>query len=155
MIKNDAEITQADKAIVRACERSRRHRNPTIKEEEEFAKRQMISGIIPEWKEVNDREKKGTIALMKLWTGEMMNRARIQMQVWVGEKNEQKAKVQQRLDNRRNMYRTCVRWKKVTGYENKDSEIRKEKEEEEGKLTKIYGIKLGQNWDDNEDTHTG
>eukprot|EP00965_Chrysotila_dentata_P255082 6212094-Pleurochrysis_carterae.AAC.1 len=83
----------------------------------------MISGIIPEWKEVNDREKEGTIALMALWTGEMMNRARIQMKVWIGKNNEQKkAKVQQRWDNRGNMYRTFVRWKKVTGYKKKDSE---------------------------------
>eukprot|EP00965_Chrysotila_dentata_P038494 1279124-Pleurochrysis_carterae.AAC.2 len=38
-------------------------------EAEELALRQMISGIIPEWQETNDKEKKGTIATMKSWTG--------------------------------------------------------------------------------------
>eukprot|EP00965_Chrysotila_dentata_P261208 6214177-Pleurochrysis_carterae.AAC.3 len=101
--QNKAGVTQADKAI-RTLERSRKHRNPTIKEEEELALRQMISGIIPEWKEANDREKEETIAMMKSWTGEMMYRARIQMKVWIGKKNEHRAKVQQRWENRGKYY---------------------------------------------------
>eukprot|EP00965_Chrysotila_dentata_P169492 5596225-Pleurochrysis_carterae.AAC.1 len=98
-----------------------------LKEEEELALRQTISGIIPERQEHNDREKKGTIAMMKLWTGEMMNRARVHMKVWVGKKNEHKAKVQQMWDSKGKMLKTFVRWKTMIGYE-EVNEIRKEKE---------------------------
>eukprot|EP00965_Chrysotila_dentata_P060227 1996893-Pleurochrysis_carterae.AAC.1 len=46
----------------------------------------LISGIIPEWQEASDKEKRGTIEIMKLWTGDLMNSARIQMKNWVGKK---------------------------------------------------------------------
>eukprot|EP00965_Chrysotila_dentata_P036252 1207411-Pleurochrysis_carterae.AAC.1 len=71
----------------------------------------------------------------------MKNRARIHMKVWNGKKNEHKAKVQQRWDNRGNMHKTFVRWKTALGYEDTDEEIRKGKEEEEAKLKKTYGMK--------------
>eukprot|EP00965_Chrysotila_dentata_P227179 6195841-Pleurochrysis_carterae.AAC.2 len=61
----------------------------------------MISGIIPEWHHTDNKKKKGVIALLKSWTGEMMNCnwARIQMKTWVATKNEHKANVQRRWDN--------------------------------------------------------
>eukprot|EP00965_Chrysotila_dentata_P215124 6188583-Pleurochrysis_carterae.AAC.1 len=101
----------------------------------------MVSGIIPEWQETNNREKKGTIAMMKLWTEEMTYRARIQIKGWMDKINEHKAKVQHRLDNRGNMHKAFARWQKVTGYEDKVSKIRGENEEEEEEQTKTYGIK--------------
>eukprot|EP00965_Chrysotila_dentata_P038152 1267937-Pleurochrysis_carterae.AAC.1 len=60
----------------------------------------MISGIIPEWLETDYREKMRTIMAMRLWTGVMMNGARIQMKMWMGKKNAHKDSVQQRWDNR-------------------------------------------------------
>eukprot|EP00965_Chrysotila_dentata_P096882 3201837-Pleurochrysis_carterae.AAC.1 len=59
---------QADKAI-KALEQPRKYTNAHIKEEEALALRQMISGIIPEWQEANDKEKKGTITIMKCGRG--------------------------------------------------------------------------------------
>eukprot|EP00965_Chrysotila_dentata_P211725 6186610-Pleurochrysis_carterae.AAC.1 len=93
-------VTQAERAIIKALARPRRHSSPKIKEEEELALRQMISGIMPEWKEEKDVEKKGTVATMSLWTGELMNWARTQMKRWIEKKNEHKARVQKRWDNR-------------------------------------------------------
>eukprot|EP00965_Chrysotila_dentata_P115878 3830478-Pleurochrysis_carterae.AAC.1 len=50
--------------------------------------------------EVNQQEKNRTILTMRLWTtGEMMNGARIQMELWVEKKNEHTATVQRRWDN--------------------------------------------------------
>eukprot|EP00965_Chrysotila_dentata_P080208 2646051-Pleurochrysis_carterae.AAC.1 len=60
----------------------------------------MISDIIPEWRVMDNKKKKGIIALLRSWTGEMMNSARIQMNTWVTIKNEHKASVQRRWDNR-------------------------------------------------------
>eukprot|EP00965_Chrysotila_dentata_P175335 5787731-Pleurochrysis_carterae.AAC.1 len=102
---------QANKAL-RALERPRRQTDQRTKEEEELALRQMISGIIPEWHYTDDKRKKGVIALLKSWTGEMMNGARIQMKTWVTKKNEHKDKVQRRWDNREKMYNAFQTWKK-------------------------------------------
>eukprot|EP00965_Chrysotila_dentata_P026214 869353-Pleurochrysis_carterae.AAC.1 len=89
--RSSAGVIQADKAI-RALEQPRRQVNQSVREDEEQALRQMISGIIPEWQEVNDKEKRGSIEIMKLWTGDMMNSARIQMKNWMEKKNEHKAR---------------------------------------------------------------
>eukprot|EP00965_Chrysotila_dentata_P238410 6202480-Pleurochrysis_carterae.AAC.2 len=80
-INNSEEVEQASKAL-RALERPRRQSwqtDPRLKEEEESALKQMISGIIPEWRETDDKRGKGVIALLGSWTGEMINWARIQM----------------------------------------------------------------------------
>eukprot|EP00965_Chrysotila_dentata_P237752 6202101-Pleurochrysis_carterae.AAC.4 len=53
--QNSEGVVQADKAI-QAIERPRRQSNPKIKEEEELALREMISGIVPEWKEAKDNK---------------------------------------------------------------------------------------------------
>eukprot|EP00965_Chrysotila_dentata_P108193 3573513-Pleurochrysis_carterae.AAC.1 len=57
-INNNEGKEQVDKAL-RALERPRRHTDPRINKEEELALRQMISGIIPEWQEADDKKKKG------------------------------------------------------------------------------------------------
>eukprot|EP00965_Chrysotila_dentata_P257393 6212872-Pleurochrysis_carterae.AAC.2 len=51
--------------------------NQGVREEEERALRQVVSGIIPEWQETSDKGKRETIEIMKVWTGDMMNWARI------------------------------------------------------------------------------
>eukprot|EP00965_Chrysotila_dentata_P189086 6173136-Pleurochrysis_carterae.AAC.1 len=76
-----------------------------INEEEELALRQVISGIIPEWQETDHREKKGIIMAMGLWTGAMMNGARVQMKLWMEKKNAHKDNVHRRWDNRGKMQR--------------------------------------------------
>eukprot|EP00965_Chrysotila_dentata_P141193 4667029-Pleurochrysis_carterae.AAC.1 len=53
---NAGVIQQVIKAI-RSMEQSGRQMNMDIKEEEELALRQLISGIIPEWREVNEKGK--------------------------------------------------------------------------------------------------
>eukprot|EP00965_Chrysotila_dentata_P143642 4746298-Pleurochrysis_carterae.AAC.1 len=128
-------------------ERPRRHMSLNIKEEE-LALRQMISGTIPEWQEANDKEKKGTIVTMKLWTGEMMNWARIQMKTRIEKKNEHKASVQRRWGNRGNMNKAFKRWK-PEGWE-KSKRGRGGKKEED-----IWNETLGQGQDNTENTHTG
>eukprot|EP00965_Chrysotila_dentata_P210989 6186213-Pleurochrysis_carterae.AAC.8 len=70
---------------------------------------------------------------MKLWTGEMMNWARIQMKMWTERKNEHRASVQQRWDNRGKTNKAFTRWNKATGYENKEKDGRKENEEADEK----------------------
>eukprot|EP00965_Chrysotila_dentata_P167834 5542472-Pleurochrysis_carterae.AAC.1 len=77
-INNSEGAEQASKAL-RALERPRRQTDLRLKEEEESALKLMISGIIPEWRETDMKRKKGVIALLGSWTGEMMNWARIQM----------------------------------------------------------------------------
>eukprot|EP00965_Chrysotila_dentata_P182819 6037166-Pleurochrysis_carterae.AAC.1 len=47
---------------------------------------------------------------MKLWTGDMMNWARIQMKKWMDKKNEQRARVQRRWDNRGIMKDAFRKW---------------------------------------------
>eukprot|EP00965_Chrysotila_dentata_P226263 6195296-Pleurochrysis_carterae.AAC.1 len=99
-INNREGVEHAYKAL-RALEQPRRQTDPRPKEEEELAlKQQVISGIIPEWCDTDSKRKKGVIALLGSWTGEMMNWARTPMKTWVTKKNECKAKVQRRWDNR-------------------------------------------------------
>eukprot|EP00965_Chrysotila_dentata_P218202 6190454-Pleurochrysis_carterae.AAC.1 len=81
-INNNEGVEQTDKAL-RALEKPRRQTDPRIKEEEELALKQTISGTIPEWQEVDDKKEKGVIAMLTSWTGEMMHLARIQMKTWI------------------------------------------------------------------------
>eukprot|EP00965_Chrysotila_dentata_P219783 6191354-Pleurochrysis_carterae.AAC.1 len=71
-INNSEGVEQASK-VLRALERPRRQTDPRLKEEEKLALNQMISGIIPEWQDADNKREKGVIALLRLWTGEMMN----------------------------------------------------------------------------------
>eukprot|EP00965_Chrysotila_dentata_P081427 2688381-Pleurochrysis_carterae.AAC.2 len=89
---------QAEKAI-QAIQWPRGHTDRKVKEEEELALRQMISGIIPEWQQANDTKRKGARVMMKSWTGELMNWSRTHMKIWTEKKNEHKASVQRRWDN--------------------------------------------------------
>eukprot|EP00965_Chrysotila_dentata_P022447 743251-Pleurochrysis_carterae.AAC.1 len=61
-------VIQVNKAI-RSMKLSGRQTNMNTKEEEEVALRQLISVIIPEWQEVNEKEKKERITIKKLWSG--------------------------------------------------------------------------------------
>eukprot|EP00965_Chrysotila_dentata_P033846 1126812-Pleurochrysis_carterae.AAC.1 len=132
-------VTQVNKAI-RSMELSGRQMNLHTKEEEELALRQLISGIISEWQEENEKEKKGMITIMKLWTGKMMNNwARIQMKMWTGRKNEHKANVQRRGVDRCIMSKVFERWKFNTGFENNDDkggreEVRGQRKEKRGHM---------------------
>eukprot|EP00965_Chrysotila_dentata_P184401 6087572-Pleurochrysis_carterae.AAC.2 len=119
--RNNEGVIRADRAI-RALELPRRHMNPGTREEEELALRQMISGIIPEWQEANDKEEKGTIALVSLWTGELVNAARMQMKTWLEKRNEHK---------------------KTASRENIEQDERKGNENEEGQKEKTYEIGVG------------
>eukprot|EP00965_Chrysotila_dentata_P257568 6212928-Pleurochrysis_carterae.AAC.3 len=101
----------------------------------------MISGIIPDWQETNKKEKKRTIGIMKSWMGEMMNLARIQMKKWTKKKNEHKAKVQRRWDDKGMMNVAFKRWKSTTGYKDATEKGGKEKNRDEQK-EKTYGINL-------------
>eukprot|EP00965_Chrysotila_dentata_P233045 6199349-Pleurochrysis_carterae.AAC.2 len=53
----NAGVIQVNKAI-RSMEQSGRQKNMNIKEEEELALRHFITGIVPEWQEVNEKEKR-------------------------------------------------------------------------------------------------
>eukprot|EP00965_Chrysotila_dentata_P187571 6172227-Pleurochrysis_carterae.AAC.5 len=139
-INNNEGAEPATKAL-RALEWPRRQTDPRLKEEEELALKQIISGIIPEWQDTDDKRKKGVIALLRSWTAEMMNSARIQMKTWVTMKNEHKAKVQRRWDNRGKMHEAFQIWRKGVGHE---YDIQAEgKEEKEGRIERerTYGIK--------------
>eukprot|EP00965_Chrysotila_dentata_P107756 3559106-Pleurochrysis_carterae.AAC.1 len=76
--------------------------------------RQLISGLIPEWQEENEKEEKETTTIPKPWTGKMMNWARIQMKMWTGRKNKHKVNAQRRWDNRCTMNKVFKRWKLMT-----------------------------------------
>eukprot|EP00965_Chrysotila_dentata_P153553 5075045-Pleurochrysis_carterae.AAC.2 len=84
--QNNEGVLQMDK-VIHAIEQPRGQTGPYIKEKEELPLRQIIAGINSEWQAVNDQEKNRTILTTRLWTGEMMNWARIQMKMWV-EKEE-------------------------------------------------------------------
>eukprot|EP00965_Chrysotila_dentata_P160723 5307321-Pleurochrysis_carterae.AAC.2 len=118
-INNSEGVEQASKAL-RALERPRRHADPRLQEEEELALRQIMAGIIPEWHDVNNKRRKGILALLRIWTGDMMNLARIQMKTWVATKNEHKAKVQRRWDSRGNMNEVFQIWKKRVRHEQEE-----------------------------------
>eukprot|EP00965_Chrysotila_dentata_P002563 83284-Pleurochrysis_carterae.AAC.2 len=125
-------------------EQSERQTNTNNEEEQELALRQLTSGIIPEWQEDNEKEKRETVTTMKLWTGKMMNWARIQMETWTGRKNEHKVNVQRRWDNRGKMSKMFKRWKLTTGYKSKDNkERRKGNKGFEERKKKTYGINTG------------
>eukprot|EP00965_Chrysotila_dentata_P144740 4781034-Pleurochrysis_carterae.AAC.1 len=110
-INNNEGTEQAANAF-RALEWPRQQTDWRLRTEEELVLRQMISGIIPEWQDDDNKKKKGAIALFTSWTVDMMNCARIQMKAWVNMKNEHKACVQKRWDNRGKMHTTFHRWRK-------------------------------------------
>eukprot|EP00965_Chrysotila_dentata_P208996 6185029-Pleurochrysis_carterae.AAC.1 len=142
-ISNCEGVEQAVKALG-ALERPRRQTDPRIREEEELALKQMIAGIIPEWQEADQKRKKGVIALLRTWTGEMMNCARKQMKTWIKTKNEHKAKVQYRWDNRDKTRKAFQSWRKRVGYENDELMMEGKEDEERGReRERTYGIK---NW---------
>eukprot|EP00965_Chrysotila_dentata_P082718 2729380-Pleurochrysis_carterae.AAC.1 len=123
-INNHEGVEQTNKALA-ALEWPRRQTDQRLKEEEELALKQTMSGIIPEWSNTDVKRKKGVIALLRLWTGEMMNCARIQMKTWITIKNEQKDKVQKRWDNRGKMNKAFQRWKTRVIHEEQGVEKRK------------------------------
>eukprot|EP00965_Chrysotila_dentata_P224712 6194343-Pleurochrysis_carterae.AAC.1 len=103
----------------------------------------MIAGIIPEWQETDQKRKKGVIALLGTWIGEMMNCARMHMKKWTVTKNEHKGKVQHRWDNRDKMRGAFQNWRKRVGNEIKE-QMRGEEDEKRGReKERTYGIK---NW---------
>eukprot|EP00965_Chrysotila_dentata_P228037 6196368-Pleurochrysis_carterae.AAC.1 len=53
---------------------------------------------------------------MRLWTGELMNWSRTHMKLWIEKKNEHKASVQRRWDNRGSTLKLFIRWKRNVGY---------------------------------------
>eukprot|EP00965_Chrysotila_dentata_P147572 4872291-Pleurochrysis_carterae.AAC.1 len=63
---------QAEYAI-HAIQPVRGYSDRKVREVEELALKQMVSGIIPEWQHLDDKKRKGAIATMRLWTGELMN----------------------------------------------------------------------------------
>eukprot|EP00965_Chrysotila_dentata_P244018 6205734-Pleurochrysis_carterae.AAC.1 len=65
---NNAGVIQAGEAL-RALEQPRRQATRYARKNDEQALRQILSGIIPEWQEASDKGKRGTIEIMKLWTG--------------------------------------------------------------------------------------
>eukprot|EP00965_Chrysotila_dentata_P258944 6213401-Pleurochrysis_carterae.AAC.1 len=56
-IQNSAGVIQMDNKALRALQQPRRQANQGVREDEEQALRQMISGTIPEWQEASDKEK--------------------------------------------------------------------------------------------------
>eukprot|EP00965_Chrysotila_dentata_P043204 1435223-Pleurochrysis_carterae.AAC.1 len=103
----------------------------------------MISGIVPEWRHTDNEKKKGVIALLKSWTGDMMNNARIQMKMWVATKNEHKAIVQRRWDNRGKMNKAFQSWKLRVKHEYHDQTEGQENGDRGLERERTYGIK---NW---------
>eukprot|EP00965_Chrysotila_dentata_P179715 5934228-Pleurochrysis_carterae.AAC.1 len=73
----------------------------------------MISGIIPEWCNTDNKREKGVKALLRLWTGEMMNCARIQMKtwIWITTKNEHKARYKEDGTTGEKMNKAFQRWR--------------------------------------------
>eukprot|EP00965_Chrysotila_dentata_P031842 1061851-Pleurochrysis_carterae.AAC.1 len=78
---------------------------------------------------------------MKLWTGDMMKLARIQMKNWMEKKNGHRAYVQRRWDNRGIIKEAFQKWKTLITYEHMDEDGGKEHKEEKGNIEKTYGIK--------------
>eukprot|EP00965_Chrysotila_dentata_P234798 6200384-Pleurochrysis_carterae.AAC.4 len=112
-----------------------------MREEEELALRQTISGILPEWQEKDTKKKSGVVTQLKLWTGEMMNCARIHMKMWITIKNEYEAEVQRRWI----IGGKCVRHSRVGKREVWPEyciQIGRKEDRERGKeREKTYGIK--------------
>eukprot|EP00965_Chrysotila_dentata_P048165 1597290-Pleurochrysis_carterae.AAC.1 len=57
-VNNSEGVEQATKALC-ALEQPRRQMDPRLKEQEELALKQMIPGIIPEWRDTDNKRKKG------------------------------------------------------------------------------------------------
>eukprot|EP00965_Chrysotila_dentata_P031262 1040775-Pleurochrysis_carterae.AAC.1 len=132
-------VEQTDRAL-RALERPRRQTDPRLNKEEELALKQVISDIILEWQET-DNKRKGIIALFRLWKGEMMNWARIQMKTWIAMKNEHKANVQRRLDNRGKTHKAFQRWREKVWHAYEAQTGGKEDGEKGKERERTYGIK--------------
>eukprot|EP00965_Chrysotila_dentata_P110711 3657998-Pleurochrysis_carterae.AAC.1 len=130
-INNAQGVEQVVKALC-ALENPRRQTDPNIREEEKLALKQIISGILPEWQETDTKKKTGIITQLKLWTGEMMNCARIHMKMWITIKNEHKAAEQKRWDNRGKMSKAFQSWRKRLGLEY-NNQIRGKEDGERGK----------------------
>eukprot|EP00965_Chrysotila_dentata_P162790 5375912-Pleurochrysis_carterae.AAC.3 len=129
----------------RALEQPRRQTDQRLKEEEELALKQVISGIIPEWRNADYKRKKGVIALLGTWTGEMMNWARMQMKEWVIKKNEHKASVQRRWDNRGKMHSAFRKWRKGVGQDYHTQTGRRRGEKRRKRRMELNtGVGLGQ-----------
>eukprot|EP00965_Chrysotila_dentata_P005957 195498-Pleurochrysis_carterae.AAC.1 len=142
-ISNSEGVEQMAKAL-RAFKRPRRQMDTRLKEEEESALKQLISGIIPEWREANNKKKRGVVALFRLWTGGMMNWARIQMKTWIATKNEHKANVQRRWDSRGKLHRAFHSWKKRVGHDEYEAQAgggKKEDREGGKERYRTYGTK--------------
>eukprot|EP00965_Chrysotila_dentata_P134905 4462438-Pleurochrysis_carterae.AAC.1 len=119
---NNEGVVQAEKAL-RALEHTTGpHMNQGAREEEERALRQVVSGIIPEWHETCDK-KRETIQIVKLWTVYMMNWARIQMKQWMAKKNENRAQVQRRWDNRGMMKCAFSKWRSLIHRVHRDTDL--------------------------------
>eukprot|EP00965_Chrysotila_dentata_P078654 2592327-Pleurochrysis_carterae.AAC.1 len=127
---NSAGVIQADKAL-RALEQPRRQTTQCAREDEEQAFRQIVSGIIPEWQDASDKGKRG----------DMMNLVRIQIKHWMDKKNEDKARVQRRWDNRGIMKGAFQKWKTLIRHEHMDKGGGEEHKEENEKIEKTHGIK--------------
>eukprot|EP00965_Chrysotila_dentata_P225985 6195118-Pleurochrysis_carterae.AAC.2 len=152
---NNEGVIQAERAL-QAIDRHNKHINSKIKEEEELALRQMISGIIREWQEADNKEKKGTIAAMRMWTGGMMNWARIHMKTWTEKKNVNEAKVQRRWGNRGKCIQSSRNGKKY--HQKRRSRTRGEKRNggKRGRQREdIWNETLGQGQVDIKNTRTG
>eukprot|EP00965_Chrysotila_dentata_P044844 1489915-Pleurochrysis_carterae.AAC.1 len=101
----------------------------------------MISGIIPKWQGTDAKKKRGVIALLRSWTGEMMDCARIQTKTWITTKNGHKANVQRRWDNRGVMRKAFQSWKKRVWHDY-DAQRGGKADGERGKeRERTYGIK--------------
>eukprot|EP00965_Chrysotila_dentata_P257898 6213035-Pleurochrysis_carterae.AAC.1 len=76
----------------------------------------------------------------------MMNWARIQMKMWTARKNEHKAKIQRRWDDRGTMSKVFKRWKFMTGLGIKDDKEGREENKgpEEKKKDPIWNKTSGQ-----------
>eukprot|EP00965_Chrysotila_dentata_P052658 1747345-Pleurochrysis_carterae.AAC.1 len=133
-------VEQVVKALS-ALENPRRQMETNIREEEELALKQIISGILPEWQETDTKKKSGSITQLKLWTGEMMNCARIHMKMWIAIKNEHKAAVQKRWDNRHKMGKAFQTWRKRSGLESNNQIGGEEDGKREIEKERTYGIK--------------
>eukprot|EP00965_Chrysotila_dentata_P170265 5620098-Pleurochrysis_carterae.AAC.1 len=64
--QNEEGVIQMVKAKQAIKRPSRGQMDPDNKEKKDLALRQIISGIIPEWQEVNEKEKYSTILTMRL-----------------------------------------------------------------------------------------
>eukprot|EP00965_Chrysotila_dentata_P204130 6182154-Pleurochrysis_carterae.AAC.1 len=139
-ISNSEGVEQVSKALS-SLEWPRRQTDQRLKEEEELALKQMISGIVPEWCHTYNKREKGVIALLRSWTGEMMNCARILMTTWVITKNEHKVKVQRRWDNRGNANNAFQKWKKRVRHDCEEQVEGNEERDSRQERETTYGIK--------------